>query len=144
MSVTTNAGEVIAVMNGMLGRMRDTRPVLERIGEHQASRVMLSIMSEKDDPEDHPWAEWMPATRTQRERKGNAGLGLLWDRGDLLASIGVNVKRNELQIGTSAKHAPYLQHGTRRMAARPFLGWGKQDAEVAERWLVQYIAGALL
>jgi phage gpG-like protein len=141
--ITTNASEVIAALNGVLSRIRDPKPVLERIGEHQASRVMSSIMAEKDDPSGRPWADWMPSTRTQRERKGNAGLGLLWDRGDLLASIDVNVKRNEVQIGTNAKHAGYLQSGTRRMAAREIFGWGKQDADVAERWLANYIGGVL-
>jgi phage gpG-like protein len=141
--ITTNAAEVIAALNGVIYRAEHPRPVLDRIGEHAASRVMLSIMSDKDDPEGRAWPEWQPSTRSQREAKGNAGLGLLWDRGDLLASIGVNVKRNEVQIGTNAAHAGYLQSGTRRMAARPFLGWSKQDMQIADRWVGQYIMGGL-
>jgi phage gpG-like protein len=141
--ITTNAAEVIALLNGVIFRAEHPKPVLERVGEHAASRVMLSIMSEKDDPDDRAWAEWQPSTRAQREAKGNAGLGLLWDRGDLLASIGVNVKRDEVQIGTNAPHAGYLQSGTSRMQARPFLGWSRQDMEVADRWVGHYIMGGL-
>jgi phage gpG-like protein len=141
--ITTNAAEVIAMMNGVIFRAEHPKPVLERVAEHQASQVMLEIMDEKHDPDEHPWAAWMPSTRKQRTAKGNAGQGLLWDRGDLLASIRVNVKNNEMQIGTSIPFAPYLQYGTRRMQPRPFLGWGKRDMEVAERWVSQYIAGPL-
>ncbi len=139
--IATNALEVIAVLNGTVARIRDPKPVLERVAEHQASKVLGSIMSEKDDPDSHPWAEWMPSTRAQREKKGNVGLGLLWDRGDLLQSIKVDVGRGGFQIGTNNAHAGYLQEGTPKMAARPFLGWSARDIEIAERSVMSYIQG---
>jgi phage gpG-like protein len=151
MTITTNAAEVIGVMNGVLGRIRDARPVMERLAEHAASGVMSGIMSEKASPDDIGWAPWSMSRRGEREDKGNVGLGLLWDTGDLLASIKVKPTRNGFEVGTALDYGKWLHDGVKKkdgsgwhMPPRPWMGWGRQDIEVAERWLVQYIAGALL
>jgi phage gpG-like protein len=141
--ITTNALEVIAIVNGLAARVRDPKPVLERVAEHQASKVLTSIMSDKDDPDAHPWAEWRPFTRQEREKKGNTQLGLLWDTGNLLQSIKVNVGRGGFQIGTNVPYADELQYGRQDMAPRPFLGWSAQDIAIAERSVMAYIEGPL-
>lgn len=141
--ITTNAAEVIAILRGVAARTANARPALERIAERQASRTMLQIMADKDDPEGREWAPWQPSTRAERERKGNAGLGLLWDEGTLLQSINVQVNAQSMAVGTNSPYAPYLQDGTKKMPARPFLGWGAADIEMAERTMLWHIAGPL-
>jgi phage gpG-like protein len=139
--ITIDATEAIAVLNGMAARMANMQPALAQIGEFAASKVMLGLMSEKDDPDGHQWAAWMPSTREQREKKGNVGLGLLWDRGDLLGSIKVQTSRNEVVIGTTMPFAPYLQDGTPKMAARPFMGWSLAEQSMSEEFIARYIGG---
>ena len=119
--ITTNVAEVVGLLNGMAARVKNMAPVMARIGEHQASKVLLEIMQEKHDPEGNAWAPWMPSTRASRTKKGNVGLGLLWDRGDLLASVKVHSALDRVAIGSDSPHAGYLQDGTPKMAARPFL-----------------------
>lgn len=139
--ITTNIPEVVSALNAMLARVHNMAPVMARIGEHQASKVLLEIMQEKTDPNDHRWAAWKPSTRASREKKGNAALGLLWDRGDLLASIKMKAGASEVAIGTDNPHAGYLQHGTSKMEARPFLGWSDEDMAYAERLVALHIEG---
>lgn len=44
------------------------------------------------------------------------------DSGRLRQSIGVQqVAEGHYRVGTNVEYAPYLEYGTRRMAARPFL-----------------------
>ena len=43
------------------------------------------------------------------------------DTGELRRSIGYRVSGNKLTVGASAKHAPYVEHGTGRGPPRPFL-----------------------
>jgi hypothetical protein len=142
--ISTNIDEVLSVLNGMATRMANPRPALQQLGDLTASKVMLGIMSEKEDPEGHMWAAWMPSTRHQREKKGNAGLGLLWDRGDLLASIRVQTSAQQVDIGTNLKEGKYLQEGTSKMAAREFLGWSVAEGAMAEQFVARYIEGGSL
>jgi phage gpG-like protein len=139
--ITIDATEAIAVLNGMAARMANMQPALAQIGEFMASKVMLGIMSEKDDPEGHAWAAWMPATLEQRQKKGNVGLGLLWDDGELLGSIRVQTTRDSVTIGTPVKFAPYLQEGTPKMAARPFFGWSLAEQSMSEEFIARHIVG---
>ncbi len=142
--ITVDNTQAVATLNAMAARMANTKPVLAQIGEFMASKVMLGIMSEKDDPDGAQWAEWMPSTREQRTKKGNVGLGLLWDDGTLLGSIRVQAGAREVVIGTNVKHGAYLQEGTTKMAARPFLGWSEADKEMTEQFVARYIEGMSL
>ena len=142
--ITIDATEAIVVLNGMAARIANPQPALAQIGEFMASKVMLGIMSEKDDSEGHKWAAWMPSTREQREKKGNVGLGLLWDDGELLGSIRVQTSRNEVVIGTAVPFAPFLQEGTPKMQARPFLGWSLAEQSMSEEFVARYIGGLAL
>jgi phage virion morphogenesis protein len=139
--ITVDANQAIAVLNGMAARMANPRPVLAQVGEFMASKVMLGLMDEKDDPDGRAWAAWMPSTREERTKKGNVGLGLLWDEGTLLGSIRVQTSAKEVVIGTTMKYGKFLQEGTSKMAARPFIGWSDAEAGMTERFIARYIEG---
>ncbi len=139
--MTFNIDGVIGRIDGMLARMAIMQPVMAEIGAKQASRVMLHIMQDKQDPDGHPWAAWMPATRGDRSRKGNVGQGLLWDEGSLLNSISVHATNDSVVIGTDKKYGEYLQDGTGHMAPRPYLGWGIKDSALAEHRVIRYLEG---
>jgi phage gpG-like protein len=99
-------------------------------------------MDEKDDPEGRAWSEWQPSTREQRTRKGTAATGLLWDDGTLLHSIKVQAGLRQVTVGTDVPYAKHLQDGTRKMAARPFLGWSDETIEYAEHLIALHVQGA--
>ena len=137
--ITTNLAEVIGVLHGIQARVRDTRPVMERIKEHQHSKVLLEIMSDKHEPDGKAWAPWAASTREAREKKGNVGQGLLWDKGTYLASIQSSATINSIIIGSNDRVAKWLQEGTTRMPARPVFGWSDEDTTFAETLLARHL-----
>lgn len=139
--MTFDAVGAIGYLNGLMARMHNMQPVMAEIGEHQASRILQRILQSKVDPEAHSWAAWLPSTRDERAHKGNIGQGLLWDEGTLLHSIAVQAKAHEVTIGSTAKYAEFLQDGTPRMEARPFMGWVGEDTALAEMQIVKYLGG---
>lgn len=139
--ITTNLAEVIGVLNGIHARVVNTKPVMERIAEHRASKALLDVMQDKHDPEGKAWADWRPSTRESREKKGNVAQGLLWDKGTYLASIQAQTTAHSVAIGSNNPVAGFLQFGTSRMVARPVFGWSEEDTTYAERLLVRHIEG---
>ena len=130
-------------LDGMLARLADPAPLLEHIGLYEVAEARERIQRSKDDPLGYAWAPWMPSTAAQRARKGNADQGLLWDTGALLDSITASVAGNTVTIGSAVDYAGYLQDGTDRMAARPFLGWSADALAFYEHLTSEYLAGAL-
>lgn len=139
--MTLNLGGAVSYLRGLMARLHNMQPVMSEIGEHQASRIIQRILQAKEDPEAHAWAAWMPSTLDDRAKKGNVGQGLLWDEGGLLHSIAVQAKAHEVTIGSTSPHAGFLQDGTPRMVARPFMGWVGEDTALAEAQIVKYLEG---
>lgn len=138
--MTFNDGGVIAYMNGMLARMANMAPAMAEIGANQVHSIQERIIEGKADPDGIAWAPWRPFTRDQREGKGNAAQGLLWDTGALLHSIIAQPGANGVVIGTSVPYAHDLQEGV-GMTRRPFIGWSEEGKQVAEHFAVRYIEG---
>ena len=142
--MTMNASQVIADLQLIVHRMQDMAPVLSVIGERQRDAIETRIMTGKTDPDGERWAPWRPWRAAEREAKGNASQGLLWDTGDLLHSIIDSADQDSVAIGTAVSYADELQYGRRNMAPRPFIGWGREDEKEVDRLAVTYImAGAL-
>lgn len=106
---------------------------LQKIGRDEVRATQDRIRSSKTDPTGRSWQPWAMATLKQRRREGTAGRGLLYRTGALLNSIMYRVDRGILTIYTDASHARYLQFGTPKMPARPFLGWGNRINNIVTR-----------
>ncbi len=142
-TVEINADQALAELGAMVARARDTAPVLAVIGSMEVENVHARIRQSKTNPWGGDWAPWASFTREERERKGNAQQGLLWDTGALMDSIHFSVdslrSMSFVDIGTNLDYARDLQEGTDNMPARPFLGWNDEDALFYERILLNYI-----
>src|SRR5690349_5322033 len=125
--LNANFSGAIAWLDAMLARLQNPEPALAIIGQRQRDAIRQRIQRTKVDPDGALWAPWMPSTREQREAKGNAGQGLLWDEGTLLESIHSHASAHGVEIASDASFAHYLQDGTRKMEARPFMGWNDDD-----------------
>ena len=68
---------------------------------------------------------WAPLEESTLRSRKYPGLPILEQTGDLKASLldhpVLQISRNELLFGTNNPYAPFHEHGTRRMPARPFL-----------------------
>lgn len=134
-----DARAALAELRAILRRIQRPTPVLSAIGALQVERVQQRIRSSKTSPDLAPWSPWRDSTRAYRERKGNAGQGLLWDEGTLLESVSAETFVNGVRIGVEPFYGQFLQEGTAKMDARPFLGWAPNDDATTERLMVQYL-----
>lgn len=132
--------EVQNAIGDIRKKLDNPRPLMQEIGDIIAEDIKNMISTRKTGPTDQPWAPWADSTRKARERKGNAALGLLVDSGTLLRSITSQVigSHHTVQIGTNVHYAEYLNNGTPKMPARPFIGISKRAQEGINQAIKQY------
>ena len=133
----------LAALEAMLLRLVNPEPALAVIGTKQRDAIRRRIERGKHEPDGNAWVPWRQRTRDYREAKGNVGQGLLWDDGTLLDNIVSVPSASEVVIGTPVHYAGFLQDGTSRMDARPFMGWTEDDKHHAEMTMLHYIEGVL-
>lgn len=133
--------EVQQAIGDLRKKLENPRPLMQEIGDIIAEDIRNMISTRKVGPDDRPWAPWAPSTAKARERKGNAALGLLVDSGTLLRSITSQVigSHHTVQIGTNVHYAQYLNEGTPKMPARPFLGISKRAQEGINQAIKLYL-----
>ena len=105
---------------------------LQRIGQMQVDTAKQRITQTKTGPDGQPWAAWSMATQKERRRQGNASRGLLWRTGALLQSIQFTIENNVLRVFSDVPYAHFLQFGTPKMPARPFLGFSDQINKILD------------
>ena len=127
LDIKIDKGDIKEALGEFAKKAKESRDLMKEIGNIIAEDIKHRIVKLKKDPEDKPWAPWSKATRKARQKKGNAALGLLFDSGELNDSITSKVtSKNNVQIGTNSPYAGYLNDGTNKMPARPFIGISKR------------------
>lgn len=139
--IEADMSEVFAMMNSTLGRLRRPQPVMMAAAELGAKSVKARIKSLKTTPDGQPWANWSPITADRRSRRGNAGNGLLFDTGALYQSVDWKATGKTGEVSAGASYAQYLQEGTKRMPARPFMGWDKPTIRGVETLFEAWVNG---
>lgn len=99
--------------------------IIKQTAVEQKAIVEKRIRDTKQDPDGRPWQPWAMATIRQRQREGSIRGGLLYRTGRLASSIAYRISAKTLTIFSKVPYAKYLQFGTTKMPARPFLGWDK-------------------
>jgi len=112
-----------------------TNEILRKAGEEEVRIVRQRIAQEKTSPDGQPWRPWSLATLRQRTRDGTLAGGLLNRTGALINSIQYKLTGFSLTVFSSATYAKYLQLGTNRMPARPFLGWNQDGVNRVREYL---------
>lgn len=114
-------------------QLKNPKKLLRRIGNNEMDTLNQRIVQRKLSPDNQIWAPWSYATLRQRQKEGNVGLGLLYRTGNLLKSFFLVIKKQSIAIQNTALYAKYLQFGTHKMPARPFMGWGKDSIKDAKK-----------
>lgn len=110
-------------------KLEKPQDLLNSIGDYLVKTTQARIRTTKSSPDGAPWAPWAPSTYLARAKQGSLGGGLLYNTGSLFNSISHSVSGDKVEVGTSSPFAKYLQMGTQRMPARPFLGISPADQE---------------
>ena len=113
--------------------------LLHSIGQYLVSSTQARIRTTKTDPDGKPWAPWAPGTYLARAKAGTLQGGLLLNSGRLLNSVGYRVSGKTLEVEATAPYAGFLQNGTPRMPARPFLGISKGDETAINNMLSRFL-----
>ena len=112
------------------------KEVMEIMGKKAVTDTQTRIRSTKTSPDGQPWAPWSMATI-----RANAGRGgsLLFRTGALHNSIKYRLSEHTLTVYSNTGYSSYLQNGTSKMPARPFLGWTENDINTIKRLLKERI-----
>lgn len=117
---------------------KGTNEALRKAGEQEVQRTQQRIAQEKRSPDGVAWRPWSLATLRQRSREGTLAGGLLNRTGALINSIAFKLTQGTLTVFSSATYAKYLQLGTSRMPARPFIGWSQQGVNSVREYIKSF------
>lgn len=76
------------------------------------------------------WADLKESTKQRRTAQGTWPGKKLQNTGRLLASLERTHTQTSAEVGTNVPYGKYLQYGTKKMVARPFLALQKEDADI--------------
>lgn len=127
LDIKIDKGDIKDALGNLAKKVKESRDLMKEIGDIIVEDIKHRIVKLKKDPDDKQWAPWSKATKKARQKKGNATLGLLFDSGELNDSITSKVtSKNNVQVGTNSPYAGFLNDGTNKMPARPFIGISKR------------------
>lgn len=116
-------------------KLQNPRPFLEATGEAFLERTKQRIRTLKRAPDDTKWAPWASSTAQARRREGSSSSGLLFRTGQLHDNLTYKVQGQKVSIQDKSPYGRYLQNGTSKMPARPYLGVGQwEEKKSGELW----------
>jgi len=118
MEVIIDDAEVRKLLKEKGSQLKNLTPAMQAV-----SIILHRIVMKNFDAEGRPkkWAPLAPSTIASKRRRHGTLPPILVDSGTLRRSIHENYSHNHAEVATPMKYAKYLQFGTRKMPARPFL-----------------------
>lgn len=109
--------------NVLTARMRrkDRRVPLTQAAVYMEASTKQRFI-QQISPDGQPW-EPLAASTLRYKQSGT----ILRETSRLFNSIGYDVRGSEARVFTNVEYARYHQFGTRKMSARPFLGFSDRD-----------------
>ena len=124
----------------LIRQLKNPKEMMQEVSDIIVEDIKERIIKTKTDPEGNKWAPWAPSTQEARVKDGTAALGLLYRNGELARSITATMKGSKaFEIGSNLEYAKYLQEGTTRMPARPFIGISKRAQTGINQVIKQYL-----
>lgn len=146
-NVSVNVKEIEALTKKLKGYALTSAQegrLLKSLGVEIEAQISERIESTKRDPEGKTWADIADKTRRYLLKHFPSARPPLWRTGKLLDTIESQVSGGVLLTGATKEYAGFLQEGTKRMTARPFIGLSTQDigdlADLIDVWLKEHVA----
>jgi phage virion morphogenesis protein len=138
--------ELINALSRLRRKISNMRPAMAEIAETLRSSVEENFARESSrgplvasKAKAGAWAALAPSTLKSRARKGKTGKKLQVT-GQLLASIQTKSSDVEALVGTNKKYARFLNDGTKKMPARPFMVIQQADLREIEQTINEYFS----
>ena len=127
-------------LQNALNALKNPKPALDKVGDILVQSTIARLLFTKKNPiTGNQWPRWALGTLKARERKGNDSQGLLVDSGRLSQSIRKQIQGRRVVVGSQGvPYAQFLQNGTNRMPARPFIGISPEDRRDIHSAMVEY------
>nr|DAO77925.1 MAG TPA: virion morphogenesis protein [Caudoviricetes sp.] len=136
-AITTHLDAIDDALSQLTERMADLTEPMLGIGMLLETSISERIRDSKQSPDAEDWADVKGKERDQIL----IGLGM---QGGLLSGITSVEDSHSVIAGSDKFYAQFLQMGTRRMVARPFLGISSQDEQdIADMLLDEWLGGSL-
>jgi phage virion morphogenesis protein len=115
---------------------------LRKMAQTHKQQIRQRILTKKSGPDGEAWAPWAASTRKKRERKGNAGQGLLLDDRKLVNSFQVAFQVGKGKLGSPVAYASALHFGdsSRNLPGRPYAGVGRGDMAELQKTLNSWVS----
>lgn len=128
--------EVMETLKPVASKVDNMSPVMRQIAGD-----MLDAVHENFDKEGRPdkWAPLAPSTIKRLTKKGKTGKMLNRSAAGLWHSIRPESDATSAQVGTNKMYAGFLQLGTVKMPARPFLVLTDEDKRRIVMKLEKYL-----
>jgi phage virion morphogenesis protein len=137
--------ELMSALDRLRRKTGNLRPVMSEIAETMRSSVEENFKQESarkpiGGAKGGAWQALAASTEKARARIGKTGRKLQVT-GQLLASIQTKTSDGEAIIGTNKKYARFLNDGTKRMPARPFLVLQQADVDEMKQIVQEHFRG---
>ncbi len=124
-SISVNGMTELEIALGKAINSIKTNKMLNEIGTDLVDSTVERFETESD-AEGRVWVN-SPAVMAIKRKRGDTKV--LAVTGRLKNSITKQVKMKSLKVGTNVEYGKYLQEGTKKMKAKPFLGISDEDKE---------------
>ena len=151
--ITLDSGLTQTQLDRAADRLTNLAPMFGAIGEYFLGRTRERFDSETA-PDNTKWAQLAQSTIKSKQRRQTSGKtrnggsrartnaapnAILKDTFLLRDTINYRVTPFSVAIGTPQKYGVFLQYGTARMPARPFLGVNAEDLVEVENIAIDAI-----
>lgn len=131
-NVSTNG---VQALEDVQRRLKNLRPALGQVGTYLERKAKVRFVKEQT-PDGSKWAPLKPSTLSRKKTRA-----ILRETGNLVNSIAFTVGTDEVRIKPSAEYGIFHQTGTRKMVARPFMGFEPDDEANIGEIFQDYIGG---
>ncbi|MEM6432966.1 MAG: phage virion morphogenesis protein [Cyanobacteria bacterium P01_D01_bin.115] len=138
------ANTTLKAVANLVDRTRNWRPALNEAALYMERQTKLRFARE-EAPDGTQWAPLAASTRAAKKLRG-APLKILVDTGILESGIAARPASDtqaSVEATAGAEYGIWHQIGTKRMPARPYLGFSDEDVSAIDRIFKRHVDGDL-
>jgi phage virion morphogenesis protein len=149
-NIEVDVRQIKRAMASLTVAVREMTPVMERTASKLLTSAQQNFTQEsaRVPVKGHAepggfWADLAESTKAQRTKQGTWPGKKLQRTGRLLASLEKNAGATTAEVGTTVEYGKYLQLGTRKMVARPFLALQQSEGDELLRAVEAHLRAAI-
>jgi phage gpG-like protein len=116
------------------------RAIRRAFSASQAPEIVATVTDGKaEEAAGAPWAPLAESTIRRRRNRDKGSIRILRDTTTMQRSISHIVTGGAVRVGTGVEYGKWHQGGTKRMPARPFVGYDEEDEQTFFRVAIRHL-----